>query len=203
MAVEPRWDAAVGSVAQETARLLDALARTADESKGNAGDASGSRDAETGAATTGSSRATDFVGADSAGADEPEAETHTHVPMGSAQTCSWCPVCRGVAIVRDLSPETLRSLADVATLAAATLADLAATRGRSTPGGTGEGSPHDGGDGRKGKDGHTGPAGSSTQRSASRADRRARVVEIPVTAEASPDAPSDPDDAPHDLEARP
>lgn len=28
-------------------------------------------------------------------------------------SCTWCPLCRGVGLVRTLGPETLRSLADV------------------------------------------------------------------------------------------
>lgn len=42
--------------------------------------------------------------------------------------CQWCPVCRGAAVVRRLSPETLSRLAEVATVAATVLADLAAQR---------------------------------------------------------------------------
>lgn len=96
------WDAAVGSVAQETARLLEALGLPAREP----GD-----DAPPGRAR-----------------DEGARDDHGHVPMGSAQSCTWCPVCRGVTYLRELSPETLRSLAEVAALAASTLTDLASRR---------------------------------------------------------------------------
>jgi hypothetical protein len=95
------WDAALGSVAEETARLLQAL-----------GGADGS--------AAGGAPGTEPSGV---------ASDHQHVPMGSAQSCTWCPVCRGITLVRELSPDTLRSLADVATLAASTLADLAVRRG--------------------------------------------------------------------------
>ncbi len=42
--------------------------------------------------------------------------------------CTWCPLCRGAAVVRSLSPETLTKLADLATLAASVLTDLAGSR---------------------------------------------------------------------------
>lgn len=116
----PEWDATIGSVAEETARLLRALGvpDNADPTDAEPGDPG------------------DPVEPDRA--HGPAA--HTHVPMGSAQTCTWCPVCRGVSLVRELSPETLRSLADVATLAATTLADLAARR-HAGPDAAGSGEP--------------------------------------------------------------
>ena len=42
--------------------------------------------------------------------------------------CTWCPLCRGAAVVRSLSPETLARLADLAALAATVLTDLAGSR---------------------------------------------------------------------------
>jgi hypothetical protein len=42
--------------------------------------------------------------------------------------CDWCPLCRGAAVVRSLSPETLARLADLATFASAVLTDLAGSR---------------------------------------------------------------------------
>ena len=42
--------------------------------------------------------------------------------------CTWCPLCRGAAVVRSLSPETLAKLADLASLAATVLTDLASSR---------------------------------------------------------------------------
>lgn len=49
---------------------------------------------------------------------EPPCPTCGNLPGGptSPSTCTWCPVCRGVGLVRTLGPETLRSLADVASL---------------------------------------------------------------------------------------
>jgi hypothetical protein len=45
--------------------------------------------------------------------------------MGDAETCTWCPVCRSVGVLRTVSPETLGRLADLAGAAATVLADLA------------------------------------------------------------------------------
>lgn len=87
-------DAAIGSVAEETARLLRVLG--------------------------GGPPNTDDR-ADPATAPTIDTTSATH-----SRTCTWCPLCRGVELVKGLSPETLRSLADVATLAATTFADLAA-----------------------------------------------------------------------------
>lgn len=82
MDADARLDAAVGSVAQEATKLLEALGRS-------------------------------------------EQDEHVHVAMGEAESCSWCPVCRGVTLLRGVSPETLGRLADLATTAATVLADLA------------------------------------------------------------------------------
>lgn len=45
--------------------------------------------------------------------------------MGDAETCTWCPVCRSVTLLKGVSPETLGRLADLATAAATVLADMA------------------------------------------------------------------------------
>lgn len=100
MDADARLDEAVGSVAEEAARLLAALGRPAPD-----GDRFSSPDSEQ-------------------PPDAPEQE-HVHVAMGDAETCSWCPVCRSVTLVRSLSPETLTQVAEVASAAASLLADLA------------------------------------------------------------------------------
>ncbi|CAN7465941.1 hypothetical protein [Knoellia sp. LjRoot47] len=98
MDADARLDAAVGSVAEEAARLLEALGRP-------------------------QSRPDETPSPDAApGADGGE---HVHVAMGDAETCTWCPVCRSVSALRGVSPETLGRLADLATTAATLLADLA------------------------------------------------------------------------------
>ena len=56
-------------------------------------------------------------------------------PDGAAHDpfCTWCPLCRGAAVVRSLSPETLTRLADLASLAATVLTDLAGSRPQGGP----------------------------------------------------------------------
>ncbi|WP_377642078.1 hypothetical protein [Oryzobacter terrae] len=124
-----RWDEQVGSVADEAARLLESLRRTAaDATDASAADAS----------------AADAAAADArAGAAAPDAVPETHgeppgSPGGDASAgctdpfCQWCPLCRTSAVVRSLSPETLARLADLAGVAAAVLADLASARSPAT-----------------------------------------------------------------------
>ena len=60
---------------------------------------------------------------------------HVHVAMGDAETCTWCPVCRSVTLLRGVSPETLARLADLATAAATVLADLASRHTESSSSG--------------------------------------------------------------------
>jgi hypothetical protein len=108
-----RWDEQVGSVADEAARLLESLRRTAE---------------------TAAHETADEVAPEPPAGAEPDA-----VPPAAAAAaphdpfCTWCPLCRGAAVVRSLSPETLARLADLATLAASVLTDLASSRPASGP----------------------------------------------------------------------
>lgn len=124
MDADARLDAAVGSVAEEAARLLEALGRPQaprDETPSATGESDGSPDNRT------------------EGSTPPE---HVHVAMGEAETCTWCPVCRSVTLLRGVSPETLGRLADLATAAATVLADMA-TRHTESSSGTTERPPAD------------------------------------------------------------
>ncbi|MFQ6170568.1 hypothetical protein ACK8HX_03085 [Oryzobacter sp. R7] len=110
-----RWDEQVGSVADEAARLLESLRRTA-------ADAADPPDG-------GGPKVHEDDDGSRPGAEEADARPGCEDPF-----CQWCPLCRTSAVVRSLSPETLARLADLAGVAAAVLADLAAARGRtSTP----------------------------------------------------------------------
>ena len=93
-----RWDEQVGSVADEAGRLLESLRRAAEAE---------SQRHEPG---------------------DPVAAEGEAPPGGHDPFCQWCPLCRGAAVVRSLSPETLARLADLAGVAAAVLADLASAR---------------------------------------------------------------------------
>jgi len=124
---DARLDAAVGSVAEEAARLLEALGRpqtrTADDADAAArADGAGPGDHAT---------APGF--GDTTGR---EGHEHVHVAMGDAESCTWCPVCRSVTALRAVSPETLTRLADLATTAATLLAELAARHTEGSDAGT-------------------------------------------------------------------
>ncbi|GAA4123328.1 hypothetical protein GCM10022415_28320 [Knoellia locipacati] len=99
-------------MAEEATRLLEALGR------------SQHRPSEDTAAppTAEDPTAEDPTAEDGSGQTSDE---HVHVAMGDAETCTWCPVCRSVSVLRGVSPETLSRLADLATSAATVLADLA------------------------------------------------------------------------------
>ncbi|MGL4743730.1 MAG: hypothetical protein ACRCXL_05000 [Dermatophilaceae bacterium] len=49
-------------------------------------------------------------------------------PASEEPDCQWCPICRSVAAARQVSPESLARLADLAALAAAVLSEFAGQR---------------------------------------------------------------------------
>jgi hypothetical protein len=109
---DDRLDEAVGSVAEEAARLLETLRRQ----RTGSGPPQAAGDEE-----------------DERGADHEHEHEHAHVPMGEAAACTYCPLCRGIVRLRSVSPETLDRLAEVASAVAALLGDLAADRGGRDP----------------------------------------------------------------------
>lgn len=159
--VDEAWDAAVGSVAQETARLLQALGAQAASAAAEAADgAAAAADADPrppGEAEASAPPDATALGSNANGDQAACACGHGgpgQVPMGQAQACTWCPVCRGVVLVRQLSPQTLASLADVAMMAATALADLASRQAAggvkpSTAAGTPSARPGRGGSGAR------------------------------------------------------
>ncbi len=121
-----RWDEQVGSVADEATRLLESLRRSAAEAAAPG----------TGAGSEGAPPAS----ADDAGPAAPPRPENVEPDAGAHDpACQWCPLCRGAAVVRSLSPQTLTRLADLAGLAATVLADLASTRGAADGSATGPG----------------------------------------------------------------
>jgi hypothetical protein len=100
-------DTAVGSVAEEAAKLLGALSGWARES----GDGwyEGLHDG----VQDGLSSMAD--------------ELHDHVSTGSPE-CAWCPVCRTVAAVRHASPEVKAHLSTAASSLMLAVSGLLATR---------------------------------------------------------------------------
>jgi hypothetical protein len=118
--VDDGLDAAVGSVAEEAARLIESLRRQVSA-----------------AGTAPDPEPPDEPPAEPQG-HEPqghEPHEHSHVPMGEAQTCTYCPVCRAVVLLRQTSPETLDRLADLARGVATLLTDVAAMRTTDEPAG--------------------------------------------------------------------
>jgi hypothetical protein len=135
----------VGTVAEETARLLEALGGWAEGVRGQEEEPSsyaasatpgGDRDGATGAAP-GDER----DGA--AGTDEQQAQggrqagdrptarcEHCGVSSraGEALACQLCPVCQGIALLRSVRPETVERLADLAAALSGALRDIAADR---------------------------------------------------------------------------
>jgi hypothetical protein len=100
----------VGSVAEETARLLDALL------SGSAGEAEASEP--------------DRASEDAAEACPTCGHAAGSTPTGdsSAEVCHLCPVCQLLRVVRTVRPETLDRLADLAAAVTDTLRDVAASR---------------------------------------------------------------------------
>ncbi len=111
MAAE-RWDEQVGSVADEATRLLEALRRSADD--------------------TADPRVTEGDAVETPGTPPVDGEAAPPT-AGHDPACTWCPLCRSVAVLRSLSPETLVRLADLAGVAASVLTDLARSRAGSPP----------------------------------------------------------------------
>jgi hypothetical protein len=126
---------AVGTVAEEAARLLDALGgwatsaqagyaarpapdatapgATADSTSGTASGSGATSDAASGGADSTTPRCS------SCGAEN---------GVGQAVTCQLCPVCQGIGLLRSVRPETVDRLADLAGALAATLRDIAGQR---------------------------------------------------------------------------
>jgi hypothetical protein len=120
---------AVGTVAEEAARLLDALGGWASTTQAGY------------AARTAPSPASPDEGApEGDGSDDsasaPHANGHTSTcescgaenGVGQAVTCQLCPVCQGIGLLRSVRPETVDRLADLAGALAATLRDIAGQR---------------------------------------------------------------------------
>ncbi|MFC8501420.1 hypothetical protein ACFUC1_03605 [Pedococcus sp. NPDC057267] len=126
--------APVGSVAEEAARLLDALGGWAASSGYAAGASSRGSAEDEGhpphvdthgspgpAAEDGGHPTTGATPDDGAHCEHCGAETGA----GRAVVCRLCPVCQGIGLLRSVRPETVDRLADLAGAIADTLRDLA------------------------------------------------------------------------------
>ena len=127
----------VGSVAEETARLVEALGAWA----GGLGTSGGH--AQEGGSSAARGRHAGAADQDEAGpgpqrcrtgpGDEEESRCGRcggTGRVGEALTCQLCPLCQGINVLRAVRPETVERLADLASALASTLRDIAADRHR-------------------------------------------------------------------------
>jgi hypothetical protein len=173
---------AIGTVAQEAARLIEDMATMARSSYNRADDpspyagepapeprsgsapdapdASGAPDRHPGARPPGDHEAGDHPTGDRGTGDQPagghEAGDGTSTGVCSVcgadsdatpASCRICPLCRGIALLRSVRPETVDLLADLALSVAAGLRDVASRSRASAPPSTskpGPGGPADG-----------------------------------------------------------
>ena len=123
---------AVGTVAQEAARLLDALGGWASTTQ--AGYAAAAGGARTSPNDAGPDRGRDpdrngDPDSGGGGGMAPRCEScGADNGAGQAVTCQLCPVCQGIGLLRSVRPETVDRLADLAAALAATLRDMAGQR---------------------------------------------------------------------------
>jgi hypothetical protein len=126
-------------VAEETARLMEALGGWADDLRAHHDGASRPRPGtgEPGPGEPGPDEPVPGAGEPEPGAGGEQAGTpHTgrceHCGVssraGEALTCQLCPVCQGIALLRTVRPETVERLADVAAALSGALRDIAADR---------------------------------------------------------------------------
>jgi hypothetical protein len=141
--------AAAGTVADETARLVEALgvwATSVSSSSGTTAPTPPPPPPQAPSATATQQtppESTDDDPRDDPGAHEgaaPEHEPRHEAPddagrcghcgartgVGQAVSCQVCPICQGVALLRTVRPETVDRLADLAGTVAATLREVAA-----------------------------------------------------------------------------
>jgi len=174
--------AAAGTVADEAARLIEALGVWATSASPTAGTATAPRPGDDGqegaahgtgpAAPPHDDPGTPYDGPGTAGPGEdpngPARCEHCGAGTGAGRSisCQVCPICQGIALLRAVRPETVDRLADLAGALAETLRDMAAYRRTA------------GGDHRR----PAGPAAGAHEPAwgASAAGARATVQDIPV-----------------------
>jgi hypothetical protein len=141
-----QYPSSIGTVAQEAARLIEdmaTMARSGYSRTDAAGPSAGQRAQEP--VWPQAPRAAGQAGHDQAegseAADEPldgtcsmcGAEHHSTPGEDTPSTCRICPLCRGVALLRSVRPETVDLLADFAMSVAGTLRDVAVWSRTSDP----------------------------------------------------------------------
>jgi len=123
-----------GTVAEEAARLIDAMASMARSGTGpNPSPDPYAEGAPRGSASSGAPGA--WRGADHR--DDPSDGTCSACggeKAGTPVACKLCPLCQGIALLRSVRPETVDRLADFASAVAASLRDVATQARASGPG---------------------------------------------------------------------
>jgi hypothetical protein len=188
--------AAAGTVADEAARLIDALGAWATSASPTAGTTTAGATSAPPAAEHGREGTAHGTGPEAPRYDDPAASPYEDPaaspddhpgtagrggdPDGSSRcehcgagtgvgrsiSCQVCPICQGIALLRAVRPETVDRLADLAGALAATLRDVAAS-GRTT-------------DGDHRRPGGTAAGAHDPAWGASAAGGRATVQDIPV-----------------------
>jgi hypothetical protein len=135
----------VGSVAEETARFVEALGGWAEGLRPPAPAAAPNDTDGTDAANThgqptdrsdgGGDPPRSAEGTDEAGTRHTVRCEHCGVASraGEALACQLCPLCQGIALLRTVRPETVERLADLAASLSGALRDIAADRFREPP----------------------------------------------------------------------
>lgn len=121
----------IGTVAEEAARLISAMAAMA----GSSEDANQNPNRD-----DPSQRSSPYAGGPAQEPTPPEAEHASRVcsacgaeSNGTPVACRLCPLCQGIALLRSVRPETVDRLADFASAMAASLRDLATQSRASGP----------------------------------------------------------------------
>ena len=134
----------IGTVAQEAARLIEDMATMARSSYSSGADAppEASQPAPGAQAGAPSGPAGHQGAGGQRGADKPPETTCSVCGAQNGQaprhdgfsTCKICPLCRGIALLRSVRPETVDMLADLALSVAGSLRDVAVWSRASDPG---------------------------------------------------------------------
>ena len=130
MTEQPR--SAIGTVAQEAARLIEDMATMARSSSSRSDDASSYVGGPAQEPWPPEAPFAERPAEDPEAADEPSPGTCSRCGGerdDTPATCRLCPLCRGIALLRSVRPETVDLLADLAVAVATSLRDVA-TRAR-------------------------------------------------------------------------
>ena len=120
----------IGTVAEEAARLVSAMAAMAGSSKDQNPDPNQNQNPNRG--DNPSQHSSPYAGGPAQEPTPPEAGDASRAcsacgaeSNGTPVACRLCPLCQGIALLRSVRPETVDRLADFASAMAASLRDMA------------------------------------------------------------------------------